>query len=416
MLRTLGRNGFVERSIAARRHKTLLVRGQYTHLALRPTTAAFTHSRLLATTTPQIKSDPSASKSTAPIPPEPNVSIPRKPKVDLKPAPVKPIIAKTTLPEPVPTSQAVPNLRIDKSKLQPSDESADQPSTAASSTTSSPTIAGSVEEARHDIKKAEEQGVLAPPPADAGRVRRLLHHAKELLKFYWNGLVMINTHRRQVAEIKLRVKEGGEPISRAEYRFMRTHKQDLLKLIPFMVVVLLMEELIPLIAIYVPGMLPSTTVLPSQRKRIEEKAMEKQATFGARRAAFARIVQAGKTRGNEPMVDLQSLRALGSDCTEAVCGVLRLATWGPAPILLYRIDRHLSHIAKDDELLAKDDMGMLDDAGIGKALDERGIIATNYSNKQGRKQLEAWLMDVSSGSNDANQVARRIFAVARANA
>src|ERR1700733_1082474 len=97
------------------------------------------------------------------------------------------------------------------------------------------------------------------------------------------------------------------------------------RLIPFMVVVLLMEELIPLIAIYVPGMLPSTTVLPSQRKRIEEKAMEKQATFAARQAVFARIVQAGETRGNEPMVDLQSLRALGSDCTEAVCGVLRLA-------------------------------------------------------------------------------------------
>jgi hypothetical protein len=30
------------------------------------------------------------------------------------------------------------------------------------------------------IKMAEEQGVLAPPPAGAGRVRRLWHHAKEL--------------------------------------------------------------------------------------------------------------------------------------------------------------------------------------------------------------------------------------------
>jgi LETM1 and EF-hand domain-containing protein 1 len=196
MLRTLGRNGFVERSvlrlfllhfinnsflssIAARRHKTLLVRGRYAPLALRPTTSAFTHSRLLATTTPQIKSDPSTSKSTAPIPPEPNASIPRKPKVDLKPAPVKPIITKTTLPELVPTSQAASNLRIDGSKQRPSAESADQPSTAASSATSLPTIAGSVEEARRDVKKAEEQGVLAPPPADAGRVRRLLHHAKE---------------------------------------------------------------------------------------------------------------------------------------------------------------------------------------------------------------------------------------------
>ena len=40
---------------------------------------------------------------------------------------------------------------------------------------------------------------------------------------------MINTHRVQVAQIKLRVKEGGEPISRAEYRFINTHKEDILK-------------------------------------------------------------------------------------------------------------------------------------------------------------------------------------------
>jgi len=73
-------------------------------------------------------------------------------------------LPKRTLPELVPTSQAASNLRIDGSKQRPSAESADQPSTAASSATSSPTIAGSVEEARRDIKKAEEQGVLAPHP------------------------------------------------------------------------------------------------------------------------------------------------------------------------------------------------------------------------------------------------------------
>jgi len=148
------------------------------------------------------------------------------------------------------------------------------------------------------------------------------------------------------------------------------------RIVPFILVAVTLEELIPLIAIYAPGMLPSTTVLPLQRKRIEEKAKEKQTAFAARQAAFARIAQLGKERGKEgiaPTVDLQSLRALGGDCTKAICGVLRLATWGPEPMLLVRIDRHLNHIARDDELLAKEDMARLNGEEVGKALDERGM-------------------------------------------
>lgn len=205
---------------------------------------------------------------------------------------------------------------------------------------------------------------------------------------------MINTHRRQVAQIKQRVKGGGAPISRAEYRFMRTNRQDVLKcvldlnfhtrinsltnlhrLVPFVPIVVIAEELIPLIAMYAPGMLPSTTKLPSQLKKIEENAMEEQAVFAARKVEFTRIVHAGMQSGDECMVvDLAQLRALGGDVMKAVCGVLRLATWGPAPLLLWRIDQHLTHIARDDELLTKEIPGnQLGDSEVVKALYERGM-------------------------------------------
>lgn len=138
-----------------------------------------------------------------------------------------------------------------------------------------------------------------------------------------------------------------------------------------------MEELIPLIALYVPGMLPSTTIFASQLKRIEGKAQEKQAMFAARRTVFDRIVQAGQlveNGGRGKVVGLGQLRALGEDGTKVICGMLRLAAWGPAPMQLWRIDRHLKHIAKDDELLTNEDLGRrLRDEEIAKALDERGM-------------------------------------------
>jgi len=82
---------------------------------------------------------------------------------------------------------------------------------------------------------------------------------------------------------------------------MRTYKQDALKyvpsplllwvwivsalvpiltvsrrLVPFMLIVLVAEEVVPFIALYLPRMLPSTCVLPGQRNRITLKARTSQ--------------------------------------------------------------------------------------------------------------------------------------------
>lgn len=48
-----------------------------------------------------------------------------------------------------------------------------------------------------------------------------------------------------------------------------------LRLVPFILVLVIIEEILPLIVIYAPFMLPSTTILPSQAERIYEKREEK---------------------------------------------------------------------------------------------------------------------------------------------
>lgn len=45
---------------------------------------------------------------------------------------------------------------------------------------------------------------------------------------------------------------------------------------PFVLIVVIIEEIIPLIVMYAPGMLPSTCVLPSQRARIDAKRHTRQ--------------------------------------------------------------------------------------------------------------------------------------------
>jgi hypothetical protein len=59
---------------------------------------------------------------------------------------------------------------------------------------------------------------------------------------------------------------------------------------------LVLEEVIPLIALYAPGMLPSTCILASQRERIEAKRYEKQRAYAEEmRDALLEVRKAGAT-------------------------------------------------------------------------------------------------------------------------
>jgi len=113
------------------------------------------------------------------------------------------------------------------------------------------------------------------------------------------------------------VRAGGEPLSRWESRFIQTNSSDLaryltpqpqtlilipfltfpeLRLVPFVAIVLVLEEVIPLIVLYAPGMLPSTCLLASQRERIEAKRYEKQRAYAIEmRDAFLEVRKAGAT-------------------------------------------------------------------------------------------------------------------------
>jgi len=51
------------------------------------------------------------------------------------------------------------------------------------------------------------------------------------------------------------------------------------RVIPFVVIALLLEEVIPIIAIYAPSLLPSTCILPSQQERIQQKKSQKAFAF-----------------------------------------------------------------------------------------------------------------------------------------
>ncbi|KAG1724087.1 uncharacterized protein EDB91DRAFT_1171478 [Suillus paluster] len=392
MLRFTGKNVAVNRTVVQPRRLHLVLSGQC--LSSGRLQLAYHHARVgrtvLARFASTSTSSSDAKSSHTPNLPPSSVS-PRKHRVELKPGPLKGPSQSSTTPRPHSTSpkQTHPSFPAFRPSPKPS--------------TPDP-VPSAIELAKQDIADATAQGVLRPAPPDAGSIRRFTHQAIELFKFYFRGLKAINTHRKQAAAIRARVAAGGPAASRAESRFIRTFQQDALKLIPFVIIVLVMEELIPFIALYVPRMLPSTCVLPGQRDRINAKARKNQLlALAENRQLFELLRKESESSG---FIAAQSLGRPG-----ALCGIIGIPAW-PPQLAQWRLQRHLQNISSDDTMLKQEGYGRdLTLPELKEALQERGM--PTFSERNSADELRAqlkWWIDMSEIMPEgADAVSRRLF-------
>lgn len=86
------------------------------------------------------------------------------------------------------------------------------------------------------------------------------------------------------------------------------------RLVPFLLMLIIIEEIIPLVVLYAPGVLPSTCLLPSQKDRIDTKRRDKQKAFALNnRQLFEKLRQrllANPTTPVRTLLDSPSLIAL----------------------------------------------------------------------------------------------------------
>jgi len=375
---------FAHQRLALRQH-ALLSNGQRVHLAGTARQFSWTSQRPASLPDQQ----KSRSQDTAPLPIPPT----KKHKVELKPAPVKPNeLEKSTSPN-----------HADSAVSQST-------STPSSSTPHTDTTSGVIETAKHDYDDASQHGILAPAPQGSSRIYTLFHHAKELFKFYMRGLKLIFTNRRRANEMAERVRVGGPPLTRWETRFIQTCKVDLLKLIPFAMIILVLEEIIPLVVLYAPFILPSTCILPTQKDRIDLKKREKQRLFvSSYPEVFAKLAEEASS---EVGVDI----TLSGVNLKPMSGMLGLSTFTPRLFQLSALKRHLATIGEDDVLLLREQNGAhLTPSELRQALAERGILTDELPENLWRSRLTWWLNSVEKLTRDADADAAsvRVKLVAR---
>lgn len=103
------------------------------------------------------------------------------------------------------------------------------------------------------------------------RIKNLWSTVKYLFRFYLDGVKQIWRNRASVKAVQQHVRETKRDYTWEEMQMIRTHSSDMIKLPLFLLILVTVEELLPLMVIYTPFLLPSTCILPSQILKIRQR-------------------------------------------------------------------------------------------------------------------------------------------------
>lgn len=238
-----------------------------------------------------------------------------------------------------------------------------------------------------------------PSPTIRERIVKVWSNIKYLFRFYLNGVKQIWRNRERVKAIKADLQHTGRLLTWEETQLFRTHTLDMRKLPLFLLILVTVEELLPLMVIYTPFMLPSTCILPSQRMSIMKRVEVK------RKAAVVELRRQvdGDTDTKVPIFERtdtpdeagQALAAVEPRHIRELAVVYNQSLWGGVTLQRQRIARHLAMLRADDPLLASSRLMNAPDRDVRlleQACTERGIRAVNTEPERMHELLRQWLL------------------------
>lgn len=237
------------------------------------------------------------------------------------------------------------------------------------------------------------------------RAQNMWSNIKYLFRFYLNGVKQIWKNRTTVREIHADVRRTKRDYTWEEMQMIRTHSKDMVKLPFFVLILATVEELLPLMVIYTPFMLPSTCILPSQLTKIRQR-------FELKRSTAIKSLRATLPTLDVSNVSDKSAQAavatLPSQALHELATVYNLSKWGGSIMQRGRIVSHMRILKEDDERLIKSKtFTSTEDADykLSNACIQRGICAVNVSSKDMRLSLQRWL-DVTLRPNPPSPLER----------
>ncbi|KAI9446733.1 LETM1-domain-containing protein [Lactarius indigo] len=247
--------------------------------------------------------------------------------------------------------------------------------------------------------------------------KKIKHEAQH----YWHGSKLLATEVRISARLQRKILQG-ETLTRRERRQLRRTTQDLLRLIPFAVFIIVpfMEFLLPVALKLFPNMLPSTF---EDKFAAEEKARKllrmrlEMAKFlqetlresGLRANAhilgsdafkefFRKVRSTGESPSNEDIINVAklfdddlTLDNLSRPQLTSMSRYMDLNAFGTDNFLRGAIRSRLLQIRRDDQVILSEGVDELSTAELQHACQSRGIRTYGVSPARLREELSTWI-------------------------
>ncbi|KAL1845247.1 hypothetical protein VTK73DRAFT_817 [Phialemonium thermophilum] len=267
--------------------------------------------------------------------------------------------------------------------------------------------ANAVEE-KKEAKKEEKKLTLAQ------KIKKELQH-------YWDGTKLLATEIRISSRLALKMAAGYE-LTRRENRQLQRTVQDLGRLVPFSVFVIVpfAELLLPVALKLFPNLLPSTyegqkskeqkaSTLRATRREVSSFLRETLKETGlpltpatAQREEFANFFRKVRATGEKPTVEdvIKVCKIFRDDVTldnlsrpqlVSMCRYLGLNSFGTDMMLRYQIRHRMRQIKRDDRVISYEGVDSLTVSELQTACATRGIRTHGVSPARLRDDLQTWL-------------------------
>lgn len=244
---------------------------------------------------------------------------------------------------------------------------------------------------------------------------------KKEAQHYWDGTKLLATEVRISSRLALKMAAGYE-LSRRENRQLQRTVQDLGRLVPFSVFVIVpfAELLLPVALKLFPNMLPSTyegktsreakaASLRTTRKNVSSFLRETLRETGlpvsatqAKKEEFIEFFRKVRSTGEAPTKDdvVKVCRMFKDDLTldnlsrpqlVGICKYMNLNTFGTDAMLRYQIRHRMRQIKRDDKAISFEGVDSLSVPELQMACASRGLRTHGMSPSKLREDLQMWL-------------------------
>ncbi|KAI2471370.1 LETM1-domain-containing protein [Annulohypoxylon bovei var. microspora] len=244
---------------------------------------------------------------------------------------------------------------------------------------------------------------------------------KHEIQHYWDGTKLLATEVRISSKLALKMAAGYE-LSRRENRQLQRTVQDLGRLVPFSVFVIVpfAEALLPIALRLFPNLLPSTyeaqqskdkkaATLRATRKEVSSFLRDTMKETGlplspstTQKEEFATFFRKLRATGEQPSTDdvIKVCKAFRDDLTldnlsrpqlVSMCRYMNLNTFGTDIMLRYQIRHRMRQIKRDDKAISFEGVDSLNVAELQTACASRGIKTHTVSPARLREDLQSWL-------------------------